>query len=72
MISSQRFGEVAVELGYLSGTQVTHALSIQEREDDLGLPHRHIGRICVELGYLARNQVLSVLEQQGMMVGAVR
>lgn len=72
MSTSQRFGEVAINLGYLTREQIARALAVQEREDEQLLPHRHIGRICVELGFLPRHHVLTILEQQGMMVGGCR
>lgn len=67
-----RFGEVAIELGYLSIDQLQHALAVQRREQAEQTPHRHLGRICIDEGYLTLSNVLTVLEQQGMMIGGCR
>jgi hypothetical protein len=67
-----RFGEVAVELGYLSTEQLHAALALQHREQHEQTPHRHIGRICIDEGYLTLSHVLTVLEQQGLMIGGCR
>ena len=64
-----RFGEVAIELGYLSPEQLRRALVIQQQETVSTRPHRHIGRICVDEGYLSLPNVLTVLERQGLMTG---
>lgn len=67
-----RFGEVAVELGYLSPEQLRQALELQRREQSSREPHRHIGRICIDEGYLTLANVLTVLERQGLMIGGCR
>jgi len=67
-----RFGEVAVELGYLSQEQLQRALDLQHREQCDRTPHRHIGRICIDEGYLTLANVLAVLERQGLMIGGCR
>jgi hypothetical protein len=64
-----RFGEVAVELGYLTPDQLRHILSIQQQETYTERPHRHIGRICIDEGLLSLSNVLTVLERQGLMTG---
>jgi hypothetical protein len=64
-----RFGEVAVEMGYLTPEQLRRALTIQHQEALSEQPHRHIGRICIDEGYLSLPNVLTVLEHQGLMTG---
>jgi hypothetical protein len=64
-----RFGEVAVELGYLTPDQLRRALTIQQQEAVTERSHRHIGRICIDEGYLSLPHVLTVLERQGLMTG---
>lgn len=67
-----RFGEVAIELGYLNTDQLRRALDLQDQEQRDLAPHRHIGRICIDEGYLTLSHVLTVLERQGLMIGGCR
>src|SRR5260221_14040475 len=64
--SPVRFGEVAIEQGFLTEEQVEQLLRRQHQLDEMGLPQR-IDEIAVELGMLAsvdRDFVLSVLKKR--------
>jgi hypothetical protein len=60
----QKFGEIALQLGFLTESQVTRALSIQEREENATQPRRPLGIICMQEGYLTFDQVVQILARQ--------
>ena len=66
----QKFGELALELGYLSDEQLARALSIQQEEDTASQPRRPLGIICMQEGFLTFNQVVRILERQETVVAA--
>lgn len=58
-----RFGIVAVEKGFVTIEQVTHALEVQVKEDiALGM-HRRIGMILLEQGHITLMQIDEVLNE---------
>ena len=71
--SPVRFGEVAIEQGFLTEEQIDQLLRRQHQLDEMGLPQR-IDEIAVEMGMLAsvdRDFVLTVLKKRrGPLSGA--
>lgn len=63
-MAQQLFGELALQLGYLTQDQLTRTLSLQSAEDAADGPHRPLGLICMQEGYLTFDQVMQVLERQ--------
>src|SRR5262245_32837115 len=64
--SPVRFGEVAIEQGFLTEEQLEQLLRRQHQLEDMGLPQR-IDEIAVEMGVLAsvdRDFILSVLKKR--------
>lgn len=57
-----RFGEVAIELGYITPEQLKEALTEQTNDDIASKPHRLIGTILFEKGWLTNKQIDIVLE----------
>lgn len=57
------FGEIAIGLGLVSGTDVLDALCEQEERRNRGLPPSRIGEILVESGRLTREDVALVMER---------
>jgi hypothetical protein len=58
----KRFGQVAVEKGFLDETHILEALEIQARDKNEGKEHRLVGAILVDEGYLTEDQVAEILE----------
>jgi Tat protein secretion system quality control protein TatD with DNase activity len=58
-----RFGQIAVEQGFLSPQQVQEAITEQIEEDLSHKPHRLIGEICLEKGWLTPRQIEIVLDE---------
>jgi hypothetical protein len=58
----KRFGQVAVEKGFLDEEQIHEALEIQAREKEEKGTHRLVGAILVDLGYLTEEQKDEILE----------
>lgn len=69
---ADRFGELAVRLGYLTQEQLDRALAVQRQEDRELLPHRPLGTICLSLGYLTPDEVRTIVHSQGALPGSVR
>lgn len=59
-----RFGEIAVEMGFLAEDQVVAALADQSADDREGQPRRPLGIICIQKGFLTFEQVVAVLGRQ--------
>ncbi|RMG08499.1 MAG: UDP-glucose 4-epimerase GalE [Planctomycetota bacterium] len=57
----RRFGEVAVQRGYLSPEQVERALAIQRERDGIGESHKLVGLILLEMGALSNEQLIETL-----------
>jgi hypothetical protein len=56
-----RFGEIAVDMGFVTEKQLIKALVEQIEDDFLNRPRRLIGTILFELGWLTNEQVDIVL-----------
>jgi len=57
----KRFGQVAIEKGFLNEEQIIEALEIQAREKNEKRAHRLLGAILVEQGFLTDDQVEEIL-----------
>ncbi|MBN1442611.1 MAG: hypothetical protein JXA90_07880 [Planctomycetes bacterium] len=55
------FGEVALEMGFVSIPQLYEALTVQARYEVRSEPYKFLGEILIELGYMTEKQVLEVL-----------
>jgi len=60
---SPRFGEIAVDLGFITPEQLKLALSEQADDDLLGYPHRVIGSIFFDKGWMTYQEIETVLKQ---------
>jgi hypothetical protein len=58
-----RFGQIAVELGFLSKKQLQEALAEQVEDDIAHRPHRLVGEICLQKGWLTPRQVEIILDK---------
>ncbi len=67
-----RFGKLAVELGYVTESQVEQALDIQVSDARCGRNHRVIGAILFEQGWMTPGQIEQVLNEMARrrMIGA--
>lgn len=59
----KRFGQIAVERGYITPEQLKEALSEQVDNDLAGKPHRVLGDILFEKEWMTARQVESVLDE---------
>ena len=62
----KRFGDVAVEKGFVSKEQVEKALKIQMMDDSEGKGHRVIGAILKQLGYMTTEEINEILDIMGI------
>ena len=58
-----RFGQIAVEKGYVTPEQVKQAVSEQIDDDMADRPHRLIGRIFLDNGTMNPQQIEMVLQE---------
>jgi len=58
-----RFGQIAVEKGYVTSEQVKQAVSEQIDDDMADRPHRLIGRIFLDNGNMNPQQIEMVLHE---------
>jgi hypothetical protein len=63
------FGDVAVELGFCTPSQVLEALDAQREEDARGARHRLVGEVLFSRGFLTKEQVAKVVERLVTRVG---
>jgi len=63
-MSRPLFGELAVQLGYLTREQLERVLAIQAAEEATSQARRPLGLICMQEGYLTGSQLITLLEQQ--------
>jgi hypothetical protein len=61
-VAQKLFGEVALELGFVTTDKLYEALTIQARADVEKKPYRALGQILLELGHMTEKQVLEVLK----------
>ncbi len=59
----KRFGQIAVERGYITPEQLKEALSEQVDNDLAGRPHRVLGDILFEKDWMTARQVEGVLDE---------
>ena len=59
----RRFGQVAVERGYITPEQLKEALSEQVDDDLAKKRHRLLGEILFEKYWMTTNQVVAVLDE---------
>ncbi len=57
-----QFGQVAVDIGFVTAMQLKEALHEQAEDDLSGEPHRFIGRILSEHGWITGEQIGTVLD----------
>ncbi len=60
---SKRFGQIAVEKGYITKEELCQALNIQIEENLHGRKHRLLGRILLELGLIDMQKMEDVLTE---------
>ncbi|MEW6117234.1 MAG: hypothetical protein AB1553_10090 [Nitrospirota bacterium] len=58
-----RFGEIAVEMGFITPDQLKHALAEQVDDDLAHNPHRIIGSIFFDKGWMTYQEIEMVLKQ---------
>ncbi len=56
------FGQIAVEMGFVTQAQVKQALEIQKDEDARKAPHRLLGIIMLEAGFLSSEEMIQILK----------
>ncbi len=56
-----RFGQIAVEMGYITKEQLKEGLAEQVDEDISHKPHKLLGEIFFEKGWTTNKQILEVL-----------
>ena len=61
----KRFGDIAIEKGFVSPEQLVEALKIQAMDDIEKGKHRLIGRIILEQGIVTLDQIDAVLDVLG-------
>ena len=59
----RRFGQIAVERGYVTSEQLKQAVSEQIDDDMAGRPHRLIGRIFLDNESMTPQQIELVLNE---------
>ena len=60
-IIEKPFGIIALELGYITATQLVEAFNIQVTDDIEQKKHRLIGQILLDQGYITTPQVENVV-----------
>jgi len=65
--NEKKFGELCVEKGFASASQIAECLAIQNRLEREG-KHIRIGQILIEKKYVAVRQAQSILELQGKKI----
>lgn len=60
---SPRFGQIAVEKGFITPEQLKLALSEQVDDDLIGNSHRVIGSIFFDKGWMTFQEIESVLKE---------
>ena len=61
-MASERFGEVTIRLGYVTGEQVRRALD-QQRDRRAKGSHQLIGLVMLDLGMINNIQLVNVLKE---------
>ncbi|MDP3297492.1 MAG: hypothetical protein Q8N09_07885 [Thermodesulfovibrionia bacterium] len=63
VIYGVRFGQTAVELGFITKEQLKKALCQQVENDLAHKPHRLLGEICFQNGWMTSKQIEIVLNK---------
>ena len=58
-----RFGELAVQAGYVAPDEVEEALEIQRQRDGVGESHKLLGLILLEMGAISNEQLIATLRR---------
>ena len=58
-----RFGEAAIEAGYLRAETLERALEIQRERDGIGESHKLLGLVLLEMGAISSEQLIATLKQ---------
>ncbi len=59
----KRFGQIAVEKGYITEDDLMKALKIQVEDDLKGRPHRLLGNILFQMGAMHIKEIEDTLEE---------
>jgi len=59
----KRFGDIAVEKGFITEDQLAEALEVQQENDVNGWDRRLIGSVLYRLGHMTIEQVVEVLTE---------
>ena len=59
----RRFGEIALEKGFITEDLLSKALSEQSEARAHGRAQKPIGEVLLELGYMSMDQVIAVLDE---------
>jgi hypothetical protein len=59
-----KIGEILIEMGYLTTSQLERSLRMQKQADTLGHKHKPLGQIMVESGVITREQLQIGLAEQ--------
>lgn len=65
-MEQDRFGDIAVQLGFITQDQLSEALKTQVEDNLDGGPHRLVGEILLKEGIMTHPQVGTVLASLGM------
>ena len=58
----EKFGRVAIRMGFVTEAQVKKALEIQRKMDETSQPHKLIGFIMLEEAMLSNAQLIEILK----------
>jgi hypothetical protein len=58
---SPRFGDIAIDKGFVTEKQINEALAEQAEDDFSNEPHRFVGSILFEHGWLTKKQIDIIL-----------
>jgi hypothetical protein len=58
-----RFGEAAVEAGYIQDGALERALHVQRERDQQGGSHKLLGIILLEMGAISSDQLIEILKK---------
>lgn len=61
-VPDRRFGQIALEMDFISVEQLLDALAFQQTDDLAGKPHRYLGAILVDRGHMTAIQIEMVLD----------
>jgi hypothetical protein len=62
-IYEKRFGNIAIEKGFITKADLIHALKLQVQDEIEKIEHRLIGQILFELKIMSAEQIKEVLSE---------